>query len=127
MQEAGFDALGLNWRYLNLKVIPDALAQAIQGLRALNFRGINLTIPYKVAVLPFLDEIAPDAALIDVVNTVRRTGDKLIGENTDGKEFIRALSEEKIDPTDRSVVILGAGGAAHAISVELALAAVFTE
>ncbi len=59
MQEAGFQALGLNWRYLNIEVLPEDLERAVMGLRAMNFAGINCTIPHKVAVLEFLDEVAP--------------------------------------------------------------------
>jgi shikimate dehydrogenase len=123
MQEAAFEATGLNWRYLTIEVLPDDLEDAIKGLRAMNMRGINLTIPHKVKVLKYLDEVAPDAALIGAVNTVRRRDKKLIGENTDGKGFLRSLKEDaKIDPAGKQAVILGAGGAARAISVELALA-----
>jgi len=123
MQEASFKAKGLNWRYLNIEVKPEDLHNAMRGLRAMNFQGINLTIPHKVAVLQYLDEIAPDAALIGAVNTVRRDGERLVGENTDGKGFLRALRQDaEIDPAGKKVVILGAGGAARAISVELALA-----
>lgn len=122
MQEAGFRALNLNWRYLTIEVYPQDLATAMAGLRAMNFRGINLTIPHKVEVLKYLDEVAPDAALIGAVNTVRRVGDQLIGENTDGKGFLRALQDVPIDPRGKKVIILGAGGAAKAIGVELALA-----
>ncbi len=122
MQEAGFRALGLNWRYLNIEVLPQDLERAVQGLRAMNFAGINCTIPHKVAVLEFLDEVAPDAKLMGAVNTVRREGNKLIGENTDGKGFIRALTEDaKLEVAGKKVVILGAGGAARAMTVELAL------
>ncbi len=122
MQEAAFHALNLNWRYLTIEVYPQDLAAAMAGLRAMNFRGINLTIPHKVEVLKYLDEVAPDAALIGAVNTVRRVGDRLIGENTDGKGFLRALQDVPIDPRGKRVIILGAGGAARAISIELALA-----
>ena len=123
MQEAGFRELGLNWRYLNIEVYPQDLAAAMQGLRAMNMQGINLTIPHKVEVLKYLDEVAGDAKLMGAVNTVRREGDRLIGENTDGKGFIRALRDDaQIDPAGQRVVILGAGGAARAIGVELALA-----
>lgn len=123
MQEAAFQATGLNWRYLNIEVYPEDLADAMKGLRAMNMQGINLTIPHKVEVLKYLDEVAPDAALMGAVNTVRRKGDKLIGENTDGKGFLRSLKEDaQLDPGGKRAVILGAGGAARAISVELALA-----
>jgi shikimate dehydrogenase len=122
MQEAAFRALDLNWRYLTIEVHAADLAAAMAGMRAMNFRGINLTIPHKVEVLRHLDEIAPDAALIGAVNTVRRDGDRLVGENTDGKGFLHSLQAVPIDPRGRRVVILGAGGAAKAIAVELALA-----
>lgn len=123
MQEAAFQALNLNWRYLTIEVYPEDLADAFKGLRAMNMRGINLTIPHKVEVLKYLDEIAPDAALMGAVNTVRRDGDKLIGENTDGKGFIRSLRQDAgVDPAGKKLVILGAGGAARAIGVEAALA-----
>lgn len=123
MQEAAFDALDLNWRYLTIEVMPADLALAMQGLRAFNMRGINLTIPHKVAVLQYLDDISPDARLMGAVNTVRRQGDRLIGENTDGKGFLVSLREEVgVDPNGKNVVVLGAGGAARAMTVELALA-----
>src|SRR5579864_3577025 len=99
MQEAAFSALGLNWRYLTVEVPPARLRDAITGVRALGMRGANLTIPHKVAVIPFLDEIAPDAAVIGAVNTVRREGERLVGENTDGKGFLRGLRQDAgMDP-----------------------------
>ncbi|HUK66687.1 MAG TPA: shikimate dehydrogenase [Anaeromyxobacteraceae bacterium] len=123
MQEAAFAALRLHFRYLTIEVRPADLEAAITGLRAMNMRGINLTIPHKVAVLRFLDEVRPDAALMGAVNTVVRLGDRLVGENTDGKGFMRALTEDRgVLPKGKRVVILGAGGAARAIAVELALA-----
>jgi len=123
MQEAAFAAAGLNWRYLLLRVTAEDLSAAITGIRAMHFRGINLTIPHKVAVLKYLDEVAPDAALIGAVNTVRRVATRLIGENTDGKGFLRSVREDAgVDPAGKRIVFLGAGGAARAMSVELALA-----
>lgn len=123
MQEAAFRATGLNWRYLTIQVKPDDLADAIKGVRAFGMRGINLTIPHKVEVMQYLDEIAPDAEKIGAVNTVRRVGDHLIGENTDGKGFLRSLQvDAHFDPAGKRIVILGAGGASRAIGTELALA-----
>jgi len=122
MQEAAFRALGLNWRYLTIEVNPADLPAAVQGMRAMGFQGINLTIPHKVTVMPLLDAIAPDAALIGAVNTVRRDGDRLIGENTDGKGFLTGVRAIGDDPSGKRIVLLGAGGAARAIAVELALA-----
>ncbi len=122
MQEAAFQALGLNWRYVTVEVPPAALPDAVTGMRAFGIRGANLTIPHKVAVMDYLDEVAPDAAIIGAVNTVRREGARLIGENTDGKGFMRGVREGGADPKGKRVVVLGAGGAARAIVTELALA-----
>ncbi|TVQ39577.1 MAG: shikimate dehydrogenase [Spirochaetaceae bacterium] len=121
MQDAAFAHLGIRWKYLTIEVLPRDLAAAVAGMRAMNMRGINLTIPHKVAVIDHLDEVAPDAAVMGAVNTVRRDGDRLIGENTDGKGFLRSLSDDAgIDPCGKRVMVLGAGGASRAICVELA-------
>lgn len=123
MQEAAFAAAGLNWRYLTIEVAPSDLGKAVDGARVMGFQGFNLTIPHKVAVMQFLDEIAPSAALIGAVNTVRREGHRLIGENTDGKGFLRGLRVDAgMDPAGKHIVVLGAGGAARAIATELGLA-----
>jgi shikimate dehydrogenase len=123
MQDAAFQALGLNWRYLTIEVAPDGLRDAILGMRAFGMKGANFTIPHKVAVIEYLDEVAPDAAIIGAVNTVRRDGERLIGENTDGKGFLRGVrTDAGVDPKNKRVVVLGAGGAARAIVTELALA-----
>ena len=123
MLEAAFQALGLNFRYLTIEVRAEDLATAIKGMRAFNMKGINLTIPHKVEVLKYLDVIADDARLMGAVNTVYRQGDQLFGENTDGKGFITSLRlDANTDPKGKQVVVLGAGGAARAITVELALA-----
>jgi shikimate dehydrogenase len=123
MQEAAFQALGLNWRYLTVEVPPERLRDAVAGMRAFGMRGANFTIPHKVAVLEHLDEISPAATIIGAVNTVRRDGDRLIGDNTDGKGFLRALRVDAgLDPAGKRIVVLGAGGAARAIVTELALA-----
>ncbi|MFC1464878.1 MAG: shikimate dehydrogenase [Candidatus Brachytrichaceae bacterium NZ_4S206] len=123
MFEAAFKAKGLRWRYQNFHVRAEDLGAAMAGLRAMRFRGINLTIPHKVEALRYLDRITPEAALIGAVNTVVRDGNALIGTNTDGKGFLMALKlNANLDPAGRRVVVLGAGGAARAIAVELALA-----
>lgn len=121
MMERAFDDLGLDWRYLTLEVPPERLEDAIRGLRAMGFKGSNFTIPHKVAVIPFLDGLSPAAQLMGAVNCVNRDGEKLIGENTDGKGFVQSL-KSLTDPARKRVVILGAGGAARAIAVEVALA-----
>lgn len=121
MEEAGFAALGLNWRYLTCRVAVDDLADAIRGLRALGMRGVNLTMPHKVEVIRHLDELTPAARIIGAVNTVIHENGRLIGENTDGKGFVRSLTDEGLSLAGRVVTLLGAGGAAKAIGVECAL------
>src|SRR5215467_3565550 len=109
MQEAAFRALGLNWRYLTIEVPALKLADAVAGVKAMGFRGLNLTIPHKVAVMQYLDEIAPEAAIIGAVNTVRRVGNRLIGENTDGKGFLRGVRNDAgVDPGGKRIALLGA-------------------
>jgi shikimate dehydrogenase len=123
MQEAAFQAKTLNFRYLTIEVRPNDLENAIKGFRAMNMKGINLTIPHKVEVLKYLDEVAEDAQIMGAVNTVYRKDDKLVGENTDGKGFLKSLKDEyKVNPKGKRIVVLGAGGASRAITVELALA-----
>ena len=123
MHEAAYAELGMNWRYLTIEVLPEDLGSAMAGLRAMNMRGINLTIPHKVEVLKYLDRLSEAARLMGAVNTVVNEGGTLLGENTDGKGFMRALTEDAgVDPAGANVVTFGAGGAARAITVELALA-----
>lgn len=125
MQEAAFRAAGLNWRYLTVEVAPPDLADAFKGVRAFGMRGVNLTIPHKVAVIPLLDDLSQEARMIGAVNTVVREGDRLIGENTDGKGFLRGVRNDAgLDPSGKKAVMLGAGGAARAIGTELLLAGV---
>lgn len=120
--EAGYEYLGLNYRYLTVRVEKDRLPDAVKGARAMGFRGFNLTIPHKVAVIPLLDELTEAARLIGAVNTVVNENGKLIGDNTDGKGFLTSLRENGIDPSGKNVTLLGAGGAARAVAMELALA-----
>jgi shikimate dehydrogenase len=123
MQEAAFQACGLSWRYLTIEVRPEDLEGAMVGLRAFNMRGINLTIPHKVAVIQYLDRLSPEAELMGAVNTVVCEDGQLVGHNTDGKGFLCSVREDAgVDPKGKRVVFLGAGGAARAMSVELALA-----
>ena len=123
MIEAAFAHHGLPWRYVNLEVTPADLGAAVKGARAMGFRGFNCSLPHKVTVIPHLDGLGESAAVMGAVNCVVRRGDKLIGENTDGKGFLKSLAAV-IDPKGQSVVLFGAGGAARAIAVELGLAGV---
>jgi shikimate dehydrogenase len=121
MVEAAFAHQCLHWRYINMEVAPEDLGAAVCGARAMGFRGFNCSLPHKVTVIPHLDGLGESAAAIGAVNCVVRRGEKLIGENTDGKGFLRSL-ESVENPRGKSVILFGAGGAAHAIAVELALA-----
>jgi shikimate dehydrogenase len=121
MVEPAYRHLGIPWRYLTIEVTPEGLADAVRGARAMGFAGFNCTIPHKVAVVPLLDSLAESARLIGAVNCVVSKGGKLVGENTDGQGFLTSL-REIVDPRGLRFVILGAGGAARAIAVELALA-----
>ena len=123
MIERAFAAAGLDWRYLTLEVSPEDLEDAIRGLRGMGFKGGNLTIPHKVAVIQHLDGLSEAAELMGAVNCISRVDDKLIGENTDGKGFVQSL-REVTSPDGKKVTILGAGGAARAIAVELGLSGV---
>jgi len=120
MMEKAFDAANLSWRYLTLEVPEENLAAGVAGMKALGFRGGNFTIPHKVAVIEYLDDLSEAARLMGAVNCVNIVDGKLIGENTDGKGFVQSLTEVT-KPTEKRVAILGAGGAARAIAVELAL------
>lgn len=121
MIEAAYRQLGINWRYVNCEVHPERLGDAVRGARAMGWRGFNCSIPHKVAVIEHLDGLGASASIIGAVNTVVRRGDQLIGENTDGLGFVRAL-REVVDPAGKTAVVFGAGGAARAVAVELALA-----
>lgn len=121
MIEAAFAHHGLHWRYVNMEVTPSDLGVAVRGAKAMGFRGFNCSLPHKVTVIPHLDGLGESAAVMGAVNCVVRRGQKFIGENTDGKGFLKSL-ETAIDPKGKSVVLFGAGGAARAIAVELGLA-----
>lgn len=123
MVEAAFNHHSLAWRYVNMEVTPEDLAAAVKGAKALGFRGFNLSIPHKVTVIPLLDGLGESAAVMGAVNCVVRREGLFIGENTDGKGFLKSL-KEVVDPRGKAVVLLGAGGASRAIAVELALAGV---
>lgn len=121
MVEAAYRHHGLDWRYINCEVAPQFLGDAVRGAKAMGWAGFNCSIPHKVAVIGHLDGLGPSAEIIGAVNTIVRRGEAFIGENTDGKGFVQAM-REVVDPRGKSVMIFGAGGAARAVSVELALA-----
>jgi shikimate dehydrogenase len=121
MEEAAFRAKGLDYRYLTIKVNQGDLEKAMDGIRAMNFRGINLTIPHKVEVMKYMDELSEAAKIIGAVNMVVNKNGRLWGDNTDGKGYLISLNNAGVSPEGKNITILGAGGAARAISVECAL------
>jgi shikimate dehydrogenase len=120
IMEAAFADADLDVRYINCEVPPERLADAVRGAIGMGWLGFNCSIPHKVAVLEYLDELAPSAEIIGAVNCVVINEGRLIGENTDGQGFAASL-RAVTDPAGQDVVVLGAGGAARAIAVETAL------
>ena len=120
MHNAAFRHLGLDWCYVPLPVRPKDIAEAISGLRALGLRGINATVPHKIALLPLMDELTLPARAIGATNTVIVRPDGLVGHNTDAEGFLRALREAGFDPEECRALVLGAGGAARAVVYALA-------
>ena len=125
MIEAAYRHHGLNWRYINCEVAPERLGDAVHGARAMDWAGFNCSLPHKVAVIEHLDGLGESAAIMGAVNCAVRRGNEYIGENTDGKGFLRSL-EGVVEPRGKRIVLFGAGGAARAIGVELALAGAYS-
>lgn len=121
MIEAAYRHHDIDARYLNCEVAPDALGAAVRGAVAMGWVGFNCSIPHKVSVIEHLDGLGESAEVIGAVNCVVRRDGRLIGENTDGQGFLASL-RTVVDPAGKSIVLLGAGGAARAIAVETALA-----
>jgi len=123
MHNAAFAHLGLDFAYAAFDVPPERVGEAVAAVRALNMRGVNVTIPHKVAVLPYLDALSEEARIIGAVNTIVNEGGRLTGHNTDGIGYVSALREESgFDPQGKRVLLLGAGGAARAVAAQIALA-----
>jgi shikimate dehydrogenase len=120
MHNAAFEALGLDYAYLPFHVGREELKMAIAGTKALKIVGLNVTIPHKVDVIPLLDRLDPLAERIGAVNTIVNENGALAGYNTDAPGFLRALLARGIEPKDKRIAVLGAGGAAKGISFILA-------
>ncbi len=120
MHNAAFAALQLSYIYVPFAVQPDRIGPAVRSLSALGIVGVNLTIPHKESVLPFLDEITQEARDVGAVNTVHCVDGRLLGDNTDGQGFYTPLRERGVDLAGKAVVVLGAGGAARAVVFRLA-------
>jgi shikimate dehydrogenase len=115
MHNAAFKSLGLNYVYVPFKVKSMELRKAIEGIRGLNLRGVNVTIPHKVAVIQLLDKLDPLAERIGAVNTIVNDEGILTGYNTDATGFLQTLRDLNVEPAEKKVLLLGAGGAARAI------------
>lgn len=117
---AAFQETGLDWSYLPLPTPPQGLPEAIAGLRALGFRGANVTHPHKERVLEWTDELSPDARAIGAVNVLVVDDWRIRGANTDAPGFLKSLREVGVELAAARAVILGAGGAARAVAYALA-------
>ena len=123
MHNAAFVARGMDWVYVPLPVPPERIREAVLGLRALGFRGANVTVPHKQAVIPFLDHLTPEAHAIGAVNTIVVEENRHIwGTNTDAQGFLNDLMAHGVEVEETSVLVLGAGGAARAVVYALARA-----
>ncbi len=119
MHNAAIAALRLHYVYIPYSVRPDDIGPAIRSLTALGIIGVNLTIPHKERVLPFLDEVTPEAQAIGAVNTVHNDGGRLVGHNTDGEGFFAPLAARGFLAGGKRAVVLGAGGAARSVVFRL--------
>jgi shikimate dehydrogenase len=123
IHNAAFAALGIDWASVAFPVPAGRAVAALEGMRALGIEGLSVTMPHKEAVTDAVDRLTEAAAVLGAVNCVARDGDELVGDNTDGPGFLRALAAEAaFDPAGRTVAVVGAGGAARAVVVALAQA-----
>jgi shikimate dehydrogenase len=120
MHNAAFESLGLDYRYFAFDVKPEMLRRAVEGLRALQMAGVNVTVPHKEKVIRYVDQLSPEARLMGAVNTIENRDGQLIGHNTDGMGFIMAFQEAFGQSVEgKRALLLGAGGAARAVAIQL--------
>jgi shikimate dehydrogenase len=125
IQNAAFINAGLNWCYVPLRIENKNLPDAVRGLKALGFKGVNVTMPYKEVVLEYMDEITSYAKMVNAVNTIFLVEEKLVGYNTDGAGFLASIQKNTdFDLKDKAALIIGAGGAAKSVVISLASAGV---
>lgn len=120
MHNAAFDALGLPFVYVAHDVAPGTVAKALEGIRALGYRGLSVTIPHKVEAMQAVDEVNEIARGIGCINTVVNEGGRLLGYNSDGLGALGALRDAGADPLGKRVLMIGSGGAARAVVVTIA-------
>ena len=119
MQNAAFQACNLPYVYVPYLVRPSELSRAVQGIRALNLAGINVTVPHKEHIVRYLDSLSEEAKLCGAVNTIVNRGGHLFGDNTDGRGFLQSLQGYELSPKQGEVILIGAGGSARAVLVSL--------
>jgi shikimate dehydrogenase len=120
LHNAAYRALGLDWVFVAFEIADGAAPAAIDAARALDLVGYAVTMPHKTAIAELCDELTADAAALRSVNTVTvLPGGRVAGDSTDGAGFLRSLADAEIDPAGRSVLLLGAGGAARAVALAL--------
>lgn len=125
MHNSAFNRLGLDCVYVPFPVDPDLLGKAVEGIRSMGLSGVNVTIPHKSTVIKYLDEVSPEAKLIGAVNTIVNKNGFLTGYNTDAMGFVKSLKlDGGSDPAGKRVMILGAGGAARAVTIQLAVSGI---
>jgi shikimate dehydrogenase len=122
MHNAAFAELQLDWVYLPLPVQPADVQVALKGLAALNFVGVNVTVPHKQAVIRYLDELSDASKITGAVNTIHIKDGKFLGYNTDAVGFLNSLIEANCHPKGLRIAVLGAGGAARSVVFALARA-----
>ena len=120
MMNAAFSYMNLDACYLAFQVETKKVSEAIAGIRALNFAGVNVTVPHKRSVIPYLDEVSPLAKKIGAVNTISIVKGHLKGTNTDFSGFIRSLKKLNFSPKKKTIALLGSGGSARALVAGLA-------
>ena len=120
MHNSAFEKLELDYAYLAFEVEEGFLEEGLNAMKTFNAKGFNVTMPHKEKVIEFLDEVSEDAKIIGSVNTVLNDNGKLIGYNTDGRGFVKALEESNVEYKGKKIVMVGAGGAAKAVAVQLA-------
>lgn len=121
MQNAALTHCKIDLQYARFQISTDDLGEALKEVRKLDFLGVNLTVPHKIMALSLIDEVDADAKHIGAVNTIKIDNGNLLGFNTDGRGFSRAIREEfSVDLRDLRVLVLGAGGAARAIAMQCA-------
>ncbi len=121
MHNLAFELCSIDARYLAFDVKEESFDDAIKGMIALDVQGFNVSMPYKGAIIPYLSELTKEASLIGAVNTVKNVNGRLIGHNSDGIGLIRSLEADDFSIKDKTIVVLGVGGADSEIIISLAL------